>query len=64
MSSFSCPHFDMERDTCMRLDAPCVPGRLGCVLRRNSVFAVPVEERLAEREQESRHLEHEIRNKS
>ena len=31
----------------MRVCKPCVPGQPGCVLRNNSVFAVPVEERLA-----------------
>jgi hypothetical protein len=45
--SFSCPHFDFDREGCWRLDRPCVPGRPGCVLRKTSVFAVPVEERLA-----------------
>ena len=44
--SFSCPHFNMKNDTCLRLDRRCVPGRPGCVLRVNSVFVVPVEERL------------------
>lgn len=46
MSSFSCPHFDMEREFCRKVGVACVPGRLGCVLRHNSVFAVPVEDRL------------------
>ncbi len=46
MSSFSCPHFQMESDLCLRLHADCVPGRAGCVLRNNSLFAVPVEERI------------------
>jgi hypothetical protein len=50
MSSFSCPHNDMERDFCMKVCAACVPGRPGCVLRNNSVFAVPVEERIRARE--------------
>jgi hypothetical protein len=49
--SFSCPNFDMERDYCMRLHADCVPGRPGCVLARNSVFAVPPEERLRAKEE-------------
>jgi hypothetical protein len=44
--SFSCPHFDINRDTCIRLKCECVPGRPGCVLAKNSGFAVPVEERL------------------
>lgn len=45
--SFSCPHYDCADDgTCMRLTQRCVPGRPGCVLRRNSRFLVPVEERL------------------
>jgi hypothetical protein len=51
--SFSCPHFDPERDACRRLETDCVPGRLGCVLK-GSVFAVPVEQRLREREEENR----------
>ncbi|NUQ66534.1 MAG: hypothetical protein HUU20_29070 [Pirellulales bacterium] len=46
--SFSCPHFDMDHEFCMKVRNSCVPGQPGCVLRHNSVFAVPVEERLAE----------------
>lgn len=53
MSSFSCPHYDDQREHCMRVDKPCVPGRPGCVLRNNSTFAVPVEERLREREEDA-----------
>lgn len=33
----------------MRVQAECVPGRPGCVLRANSRFLVPVEERLRQR---------------
>ncbi len=51
MSSFSCPHLDMQRDYCVRLDTDCVPGRPGCVLAKNSVFAVPVEERIRAKEE-------------
>lgn len=51
--SFACPHFDIDRDACLRLKTDCVPGRKGCVLD-GSVFAVPVEQRLREREQENR----------
>ncbi len=40
----------------MRTDKDCVPGRPGCVLRENSVFAVPVEERLRERGEEPHDL--------
>ncbi len=47
MSSFSCPHYDDAHDTCQRVGDLCVPGRPGCVLFTNSVFAVPWEERLA-----------------
>ena len=50
--SFSCPYFDFRDGSCSRLRADCVPGRPGCVLRENSVFLVPVEERLRERERE------------
>ncbi len=39
--SFSCPHFDINRDYCVRTRAACVPGRPGCVLQHNSTFAVP-----------------------
>jgi len=39
--SFSCPHFDINRDHCVRTRAACVPGRPGCVLQHNSTFAVP-----------------------
>lgn len=52
MSSFSCPHFDMQRDYCLRLKTDCVPGRRGCVLQLNSVFAIPAEERVRLKEQE------------
>jgi len=52
MSSFSCPHYDHQRDDCLRLAAECVPGRPGCVLFRNSVFAVPWEERLRRKQAE------------
>ncbi|OQC67741.1 MAG: iron-sulfur cluster repair di-iron protein [Verrucomicrobia bacterium ADurb.Bin006] len=47
--SFFCPHFDIEKDYCLALEADCVPGRPGCVLRNNSVFYIPAEERLKER---------------
>lgn len=52
MSSFSCQHYDMKTDYCTKVQAYCVPGRPGCVLRHNSVFAVPVEERIRRREEE------------
>jgi hypothetical protein len=49
MSSFSCPHYDVNRDWCERIGDLCVPGRPGCVLYQNSVFAVPWQERLEEK---------------
>jgi hypothetical protein len=52
MSSFSCPHWDEGPDDCRKLRRACVPGRPGCVLRDNSVFAVPAEERVRERDRE------------
>ena len=55
--SFSCPHFDPNRDFCLRLNTDCVPGRKGCVLEGKTVFAVPVEERLREKEREKREAE-------
>jgi hypothetical protein len=51
--SFSCPHFDINRDHCLRLKTDCVPGRRGCLLD-GSTFAVPVEQRLREREEDNR----------
>ena len=54
MSSFSCPHWEMENEHCLRLHAECVPGRPGCVLCRNSGFAVPVEQRIRERAEAGR----------
>jgi hypothetical protein len=50
MTSFSCPHYDAQADDCQRLGAECVPGRPGCVLSRNSVFAVPWEQRLRQKQ--------------
>jgi len=53
--SFSCPHFDIDHDYCLRLKTDCIPGRPGCVLKLDpSAFAVPVEERIREREREKR----------
>lgn len=52
--SFACPHFDLERDRCLRLKTDCIPGRLGCVLRDNSIFAVPAERRVEDRAAENR----------
>ncbi len=46
MSSFSCPHYDLGEDHCLQLHDLCVPGRPGCVLHRDSVFAVPWQQRL------------------
>jgi hypothetical protein len=52
--SFSCPHFRLEDEYCVRLNTDCVPGRPGCVLGSKAVFAVPVEERIRLREEEKR----------
>ena len=52
--SFSCPHFRPDDDYCVRLKTDCVPGRRGCVLEGKSVFAVPAEQRVREREEEKR----------
>ncbi len=43
--SFSCPHFDPVKNFCQRCLSTCVPGRPGCVLAKNSTFAVPASER-------------------
>lgn len=51
--SFSCPHYDIKNDGCYRLKTDCVPGRPGCVLKGSS-FAIPVMDRLREREEEKR----------
>lgn len=52
--SFSCPHFRPDDEHCLRLNEDCVPGRRGCVLGSKAVFAVPVEERIRERQEEKR----------
>ena len=52
--SFSCPHFRPDDEHCLRLNTDCVPGRRGCVLEGKSVFAVPAEVRVREREEEKR----------
>lgn len=49
--SFSCPYFDFKDNGCIRLSKECVPGRPGCVLRSNSVFAVPVDQRLKDEDE-------------
>jgi hypothetical protein len=51
--SFSCPHFDPNRDYCLRLKTDCVPGRPGCVIV-GATFAVPIEERLRAVEERKR----------
>ena len=52
--SFSCPHFDPDKDFCRLLNTDCVPGRRGCVLGSKAVFAVPAEERVRMKEEEKR----------
>lgn len=59
--SFSCPHFRQDDDFCLRLKTDCVPGRRGCVLEGKTVFAVPAEERVREKEAEKRRLDLERR---
>lgn len=46
--TFSCPHYDIDRDRCWRLKCECVPGRPGCVMRNTGRFAVPAEQRIEE----------------
>ena len=50
--NFSRSHFWPDEDRGLRLKTDCVPGRLGCVLEDNAVFAVPAEQRVREREAE------------
>lgn len=50
--SFSCPHLDLNRDWCLRLDKVCVPGRAGCVIK--TACSPPAEERVRERAEEIR----------
>lgn len=52
--SFSCPYFRPDDEACLRLKTDCVPGRKGCVLPASTVFAVPAEQRVREREEENR----------
>jgi hypothetical protein len=57
--SFSCPHFRPDDEQCLRLNTVCVPGRRGCVIGQKAVFAVPVEIRIREKEEEVRRREQE-----
>lgn len=52
--SFSCPHFRPNDEHCLRLNTDCVPGRRGCVIGKETVFAVPAEERVRLKEEEKR----------
>ena len=52
--SFSCPHFCPDEEHGLRLKTDCVPGRPGCVLGRETVFATPVAERIRLKEEERR----------
>ena len=47
--SFFCPHFDQTKDFCVKLNAECIPGRPGCVLRGKVTFLVPADERVKKR---------------
>jgi hypothetical protein len=51
MSSFSCPHLDIEKTFCIKINVDCVPGRKGCVLNRKFQFAIPAEKRIIMKEQ-------------
>ncbi|MDX1700818.1 MAG: hypothetical protein R3250_09380 [Melioribacteraceae bacterium] len=46
MSSFSCPHLDIEKVYCVKLKTDCIPGRKGCVISTKFQFAIPAEERI------------------
>lgn len=39
MSSFSCPHLDLEFNKCNRLQRDCIPGRTDCVLSGKVEFS-------------------------
>ena len=50
--SFACPHFTPDPDACLRVRCECIPGRPGCAIAKNTVFATPWEERLQARLEE------------
>lgn len=52
--SFSCPHFRLNDEWCLRLNTDCIPGRRGCILPKDTVYAVPPEVRVREKEEEKR----------
>ena len=60
MSTFTCSHHNVPEDWCLLLKTDCVPGRPGCVLRGKSVFLVPAEERIREKEQARREREKDV----
>jgi len=61
--TITCPHFDIGRNYCLRLGADCLPGRPGCVLAKNSTFAVPVAERLSGSPTRRRNASSRLKNK-
>lgn len=44
--TFTCPHLRPDDAWCLLLQTDCVCGRPGCVMRKTSIFLVPVEERI------------------
>lgn len=44
--SFSCKHYDHDKDWCSKLNLKCIPGRNGCVLKGKVCFAEDVKKRL------------------
>ncbi|MEW6652120.1 MAG: hypothetical protein AB1394_01495 [Bacteroidota bacterium] len=51
MSSFSCPHIDLN-SCCQLLKDECIPGRKGCVLGSKVSFAFAAEKRKLQIEHE------------
>ena len=46
--TFHCKNYDIEQDSCKRLDGECVPARKGCVLEGRMVVSEELEAKIKE----------------
>ena len=46
--TFHCKNYDINKDTCKKLNGECVPGRKGCVLEGRVAVSEELEEKIRE----------------
>jgi hypothetical protein len=44
--TFHCKNYDIEQDSCKKLDGDCVPARKGCVLEGRMVVSEELEAKI------------------